>query len=243
MIHTHNHLRLGDNLVQLNFLRRLLAENPKTKITHYYNPQLCKGEEIMPLREGLEERLFIEVKGQPAESLDSWRGQEWYGHPDKLDFAKFHLDWFKSLSHKMGFLSPIRSREDLLFDYPALLQPTPTYDVIVINSQGLSGQFGGHNEMMYGELIKWLQGKGNSVLSTKPTGLCDDPTGKDVSWIGAVSTKAKIIVGNSTGVSWPCLNIHNQEALHILCLDTEEVVLTKRGKTVRSIGEAIKLLV
>jgi len=131
----------------------------------------------------------------------------------------------------------------LLFDYPALLQPTPTYDVIVINSPGLSGQFSGHNEMMYVELIKWLQSKGNSVLSTKPTGLCDDSTGKDVSWIGAVSTKAKIIVGNSTGVSWPCLNIHNQEALHILCLDAEEVVLTKRGKTVRNIGEAIKLLV
>ena len=92
MIHTHNALRLGDNLVQLNFLRRLCLKNPDLEITHYHNPELCKFKEIHALRSDMSLRLRIRpISEAPADSIDSWRntGGYWERHPDKLNFAKF----------------------------------------------------------------------------------------------------------------------------------------------------------
>ena len=57
-----------------------------------------------------------------------------------------------------------------------------------------------------------------------------------VVWIGAVSARAKLI-GTSTGPSWPCFNILNKNAKHILCLDTENVILTPRGSVARSVSQ------
>ena len=75
MIHTHNSLRLGDNLVQLNFLRRLCLQNPDLEITHYHNPELCKFEEIDALRSDISLRLRIRpISEAPADSIDSIYG-------------------------------------------------------------------------------------------------------------------------------------------------------------------------
>jgi len=81
VIHTHNGLRLGDNLIQLNFLRRLSLANPELEITHYYNPAFCKVEELDPLR--TERILLRPISEAPAESIDSWRnaGGHWERHP------------------------------------------------------------------------------------------------------------------------------------------------------------------
>jgi len=245
VIHTHNGLRLGDNLIQLNFLRRLSLANPELEITHYYNPSFCKVEELDPLRT---ERIFLRpISEAPAESIDSWRnaGGHWERHPDKLNFAQFHLDWFAELASRMGVKNPISTVDDLLFDYPALdsfISMTPDFDAVVINSPGLSGQFQNFNPEHFRTLVSRLVAKGHRVVTTEPTGLCPAFDGKNVTWIGAIAAKAKLIVGTSTGPSWPCFNVHNRLATHIMCADVENVVLTPRGRVARSPHHAISIL-
>ena len=245
MIHTHNALRLGDNLIQLNFLRRLCLANPELEITHYYNPALCRMEEIDALRSDISLRFRLKTIDQaPAQSIDSWRnaGGHWERHPDKLNFAQFHLDWFAELASKMAVKNPITTVDDLLFDYPALTENVENFDAIVINSPPLSGQFQNFSAQGFIDLIRLLQVKGMRILSTAPTGICACSQPHDVSWIGAASTTAQLIVGASTGPSWPCFNVHNRDALHVMCLDTESVVLTPRGRVARSPHHAISML-
>jgi hypothetical protein len=248
VIHAHNAFRLGDNLVQLNFLRRLCLQNPELEITHYYNPELCRFEEIDALRSDISRRLFLKTIDQaPKDSIDSWRGSDgyWYGHPDRLDFAKFHLCWFEELASRMAVKNPIRKTEDLLFDYWALesfIPMTEDFDVVVINSPGLSNQFTNFNKDDFTVLISKLVAKGHRVITTAPTEICPAFENKNVTWIGATAAKAKAIIGTSTGPSWPCLNVHNKDAFHLLCADTENVILTERGQMARSAFHAIHIL-
>ena len=248
MIHTHNALRLGDNLVQLNFLRRACLADPALAVTHYHNPQLCRFEEIDALRSDISTRLRIRsIEEAPAGSIDSWRnaGGWWERHPDKLNFAKFHLAWFEELAGRLGIPNPIRTVDDLLFDYPTLdsfIPMAPECDVLVINSPGLSGQFLNYNPDDFRDLIARLTLKGHRVHSTAPTGLCPHFENRNVTFIGAASVKAKLIVGTSTGPSWPCLNVHNRDKPIILCADHEDVILTRGSKMARSAHHAIHLL-
>lgn len=244
MIHTHNALRLGDNLIQINFLRRACLLNNDVTFVHYFDPNLCNGNELLPFIEGLESRIIIKTMEEcPRGSIDSWRGPLWYSHPQKLDFAAFHLFWFSHLSEKMGIDNPIKSVDDLLFDYPLLSSSDiPTYDAVVINSRALSGQFNNYDLGHYDVLIKELLNAGISVLTTHPTSLCDSSAGHGVAWIGAVSAKAKLILGTSTGPSWPCFNVLNKNAKHILCLDTENVILTPRGSVARNVPQISEIL-
>jgi len=248
VIHTHNALRLGDNLIQLNFLRRLCLQNPDLEITHYYNPGLCKFEEIDALRSDISLRLRIRpISEAPADSIDSWRntGGYWERHPDKLNFAQFHLCWFEELASRMCVKNPIRKVEDLLFDYWALdsfIPMAPECDIVVINSPGLSGQFTNFNPDDFRNLVSKLVSKGHRVISTVDTGLCPAFDNKNVTWIGATAAKAKAVVGTSTGPSWPCLNVHNKDAFHLLCADTETVIFTQRGQMARSAFHALYIL-
>lgn len=242
LVETHNALRLGDNLVHMNFMRRVVAQSDVDFI--HYVGDMCSHAELLPFTEGLEARIkILPIAQRPRSSVESWRGPYWYHHPKRLDFAEFHIDWFEHLAKQLGIQSPIHTKYDLLMDYPGLRNiHTPTVDVVVINSQPLSGQFGAYSESAYKAMILYLIDAGYSVLTTKPTGLCLDATGQSVAWIGAAAAKAKVVVGTSTGPSWPCLNVENRNALHVLCLDTENVILTDRGRVARTVKQAAEIL-
>lgn len=243
-VFTHNGLRLGDNLIHLNFLRRAALINPDVNFFHYYSPYLCNGTELAPFVEDIPSRInILPIEHRPSKSIDSWRGPIWYGHEDRMDFAKFHLFWFEHLASQMGVANPITSVDDLLFDYPLLYSASiPDFDVVVINSPALSGQFHAFDESAYNNLITTLVNAGYKVLTTKPTELCASAAGHNVAWIGAVAAKAKLVVGTSTGPSWPCFNVCNKNAKHIICLDSENVILTPRGSVARNVGQALQLL-
>jgi len=138
-IRTHCAFHLGDNLIQLHFLRKVALANPDRQFVHYaqnqYNWQLRPVIEDVP-------NLMLDDYGYtlPSDSINSWRGdkQIWYQSPNRNDFVRFHIyEWFPHLCYRMEVENPIRQPKDMLFDYPAIRSPIAdlvSFDVLVINS-------------------------------------------------------------------------------------------------------------
>ena len=126
----------------------------------------------------------------------------------------------------MGLGSPFRHVTDLLFDYPALLDPINgagkcEWDFLVVNSRPCSGQFMAYDRVEYmTPLIGKLLAKGYSVVTTQKTEKDDEwsKAGRyactvdhelSISAIGRLSLQCRHHVMVSTGPSWPTFNIWN----------------------------------
>lgn len=150
--HTFCKFHLGDNLIVLNFLRRLAARYPEHRFVH-----AVKSGWLPQLREVVKDLPAISLlplEQSPAGAIHAWSGAGrplWclpFGgfrdqHSDKFNWSRFHIDWLRHLAGQMGLESPIAKPEDLLFDYPAIREPVmPDWkcDVLVINARPGSGQ-------------------------------------------------------------------------------------------------------
>lgn len=151
---TFSEFHLGDNLIHLNFLRKLSKCYPTAQFVHatneHYIPQLqdvikdIRNISLIPLNECTSSAINAWTgSGRPLWFLN--RGGFIDTHPTPENWSQLHIDWFKHLAKKMGLESPIEKPADLLFDYPALQEITPITkdwkcDTLVINSQPGSGQ-------------------------------------------------------------------------------------------------------
>ncbi len=251
---THNSFHLGDNLVHLHFLRKVALANPYRKFIHAAQWQYLKQ-----LKDVVADVHNIELSDfnytTPSDSINAWRGdnQFWYSHPDRLDFVKFHVEaWFPYLAEKMNVENPIKCQTDMLFDYPAIaaspLLTHPSFDVLLINSAPGSGQFTSFNEWELGRLGADIAQKGFSVISTAPTPSSKIPCTADqnlsVTQIGHLSLHCHTIVMVSTGPSWTCFNIWNQNSikLRVILLDSERVHLSPNTMHCVRIEEAREVL-
>lgn len=250
---THNGYHLGDNIVHLNFLRKVAISNPGRKFVH-----AAQWQYLRELRDVISDvpNISLDEFGYrtPSDSINSWRGdnQFWYSHPDRLDFVKFHVDaWFPYLADRMGVDNPIKTRKDMLFDYPAIQNPpsdvTPDCDVLVINSAPGSGQFNGYNQYELGRIAMAIQQKGFAVAVTDehPDSLVSTQRlGYSVSQIGWMSLYCSVILMVSTGPSWPTFNIWNQDTVsqRIILIDSERIDLSPYTVHCSKISEAEAIL-
>lgn len=254
---THNGYHLGDNLVHLNFLRKVAQSNPNRKFVHavqwQYIPELRDLIRDVP-NLGLTDINYL----TPADSINAWRGANgfWYLHDDRNDFVKFHTkSWFPHLAARMNVENPVTKREDMLFDYPAIQQslngefPIP-FDVLVINSAPGSGQFGSFNAWEIGNLTGLLADKGHRVIATAPLPerignvKCTRDAELSVTQIGWLSLHCHTILMVSTGPSWPTFNVWNQDSvkLRIILLDSERVHLSPNTHHCSNIERAAQIL-
>ncbi len=252
---THNAYHLGDQIVHLNFLRKVALANPDRQFVHAAQWQYLKQ-----LQDVVADVPNIKLTDYnyttPSDSINAWRGdnQFWYSHPDRLDFVKFHVEaWFPFLADRMGVENPIKCAKDMLFDYPAIaaspgLLNHPPFDVLLINSAPGSGQFTGFNEWELGKLGCDIAEKGFSVISTAPTPSSKIPCTADqnlsVTQIGHLSLHCHTIVMVSTGPSWPTFSIWNQKSikLRVILLDSERVHLSPNTMHCARIEEAREVL-
>lgn len=240
---THNAYHLGDNMVHLNFLRRVALANPDRKFVH-----AAQWHYLKELKEVVADIPNIRLEEfhhmTPPVSIDSWRGAGnfWYQHPNRRDFVRFHVEsWFPYLAQKMRVNNPVMTREDMLFDYPAIKNPVSEipndFDVLVINSAPCSGQFMGFNQYELGRLATQMAHKGHRVVTTAPVfyGLdgksdipCTSDLGLSVTQIGHLSLHCRFILMVSTGPSWATFNIWNQDSIkkRIILIDSERVNLS-----------------
>jgi len=211
MIHTYNEYHLGDQLIHLQYLRRVSQENPHLDFTHHCQEQY--HDQLLPLTEGCP--ILLRDLRIPPEALNSWIGYKnfFYNHQKRRDWVAFHLDWFAYLSDRLEVTNPIACKEDLLFDYPALNQKAGMeIDYLIINSLPASGQLPSYNPQFFQKLVQNLTNEGAKVITTYPTGMCPCTLEQHltVSDIGVLSKSVQHIVAIDTGPLWTTFNIHNQ---------------------------------
>jgi hypothetical protein len=209
MVITYNQYHLGDNLIHLNYLRRL-----GIPAVHHCHPMYHK--ELAPLVEGTE--ITLGGTEVTAGAVDAWinTGNFLVSHPDKKDWVKFHFAWFDRLSEKLRVDNPIKTVDDFLFDYPALnKQVYPHFDYLIINAPPNSGQLPDFNYEFFKAKAQELLDQGFTVATTHPTDIrySTMDLGMSVSDIGNLSKYVSHIISVDTGPLWPTFNVHNKETV------------------------------
>jgi hypothetical protein len=158
---------------------------------------------------------------RPPDSIDCWIGAEGYhqNHPDWHNYVRLYVDFFGHLSQKAGVPCPIKRREHMLFDSPAVLGrqiPEKHYDVLVINARPLSGQWDfKHGEFL--ELVTQLRNNRLSVLTTHPCGIENVPATVNMRWkiadIAKQSMDVDWIIGVDTGPLGSTYNVWNSRTV------------------------------
>ena len=269
MTRTHNAYHLGDNLVHLNFLRRVALSMPDRQFIHAARwnniPQMrdvvsdVKNIKLISLEEDKYYAYADYTTPLIKDSVNAWRGAggDWYNHPDRNDFVKYHVDhWFPRISGMMGVDCPIKRTEDMLFDYPQLCSwqhPELHSQIIVINSRPMSGQFIAYDDYALCDLAVNLWRQNDSLITTSPipkeliprgTIKCTADYGLSVSQIGNLSLHARCIVMVSTGPSWPTFNVWNTITVRhrIILIDQEQINLSPNTVHCKSVREAVDKL-
>jgi hypothetical protein len=244
-INTHCCVRLGDNLCHLQFLRRLARRYPGTKF--YHSALACY---LPQMREVVRDLPNIELGEEMREgAIEAWKNHEgwWETHPLKNDFANFYIAWFDELAKRMGLENPIKDSQQLLFDYPALLEKTPMdgpFDFLIVNSPPMSGQLRSYTDLA--TTCTELKSRGFKVITTCPIlGVESTQDYKlSVSAIGSLSRQCRFIIMVSTGPSWPTFNIYNLESveLRIVLLDNEKLELAPNTVQVSNESSILPIL-
>ena len=238
---THNAYHLGDNLVHLNFLRKVSLANPDRAFVH-----AAQWQYLRQLQDVVTDVPNVELKDYnyltPSDSIDAWRGanQFWYSHPGRNDFVKFHVEaWFPFLADRMDVENPIKCAKDMLFDYPSIRDGEhQEIDVLVINSPPGSGQFQRYDESAFNPIITRMVEKSLRVVSSWPA------RGLSVTQFGHLSLFCHTILMVSTGPSWPTFNVWNQDSVkhRIILLEPERVNLSPNTMHCATVDEAAEVL-
>lgn len=230
MIKTFNAFHLGDNLVTLHFLRAIARAHPHETFQHCcsscYLPQLVEVVRDLP-------NLTVSALDECADGVNTWCGTDgwWYHQPDTDSWATTYLRWLGIVATRIGKPMPFTQPADLLFDYPALLHPSPSgfHSILVVNSPPLSGQFQGYSNDGFDRIIRLLYSAGHHVVTTSPSLISDVPCTRDqnatITTIGRFSQTCRAIVGVATGPMWTTWNIWNRTLINprIILSDRERV--------------------
>ena len=208
MIRTYNEYHLGDQLIHLNYLRRL-----GLPATHYCKAEYHKQLQLLVLDTDI---VLMDLPAKPQDAVNAWIGADnfFYDHPMKEHWVEFYLDWFEHLSNVLGAPIVMVSQDDLLFDYPALMAiQAEQYDYLIINSPPKSNQLPSFNQETFKRMAQELLDQGNTVISTYPLQICPNTLEKalDVTQIGILSKAVKHIIAVDTGPLWTTYNVHNKD--------------------------------
>ena len=182
--------------------------------------------------------------------MDGWKGAGgfFFSHEKKYQFGALYLDLFAKLSKDMGLSTPLKTTDDLLFDYPAIVkkQPAGSYDVLLINSKPLSDQFKTYNETDFIDLAHALRDKGLSVITSQKIidFECTLDTQCSVTDIASHSLHAKYFISVCTGAMWPSINVFNQDVHQFkIILNDHETVDIGKGITMCTDSRLLKSMV
>lgn len=239
---TFNEWHLGDNLIHLNWLRRVALENPARNFEHF-----LRGEDLGQCLQFVSDApniRLLHISEKPEGAIDAWKaaGGFFDGHPLKKQWVPFHLEWFAHLAKQIGVNNPITRPEHLLMDSPAVQKPCAIeddFDVLVLNSKPMSRQFSPWTPWYLDPVILALGFKGHRIITTNPSSYqskCTKDVGITAAGVGNLSLRCKLIIAVATGIHFPTWNIWNTESveLRIVLIDNGETHVGMPGKFVEA---------
>lgn len=246
-IHTHCALRLGDNLAHLHLLRALAQHRTGYQFVHWahrhYLPQLIEVVADLP------NITLHDLRYQPKGivSHDAWKnaGGYWEQHPQRNDYAAFYLEFYEQFAARLGLHSPFSKADDLLFNYPALLDyKSDPFDFLVVNSPPQSGQWMAYELEALDQLARDLFCQGHTVATTRPLRGIPCTIPNTVTGVGGISIQARHIIAVSTGPSWPTFNVWNVQtcALRIILIDRERIEIAPNTHHCKHVATARSIL-
>jgi hypothetical protein len=132
--------RLGDNLLAVNFLRKLVLSN-ELKIRY-----ACPREYHLQLYPFIEPTISLLPLEELKENWDNvWIAQNdvWFhSHPDFPYFHGLYYEFFQNLCIRLKLDCPVVQTSDVLLSHPAIAPiPGLDIDVLMLNCPPLSKQF------------------------------------------------------------------------------------------------------
>lgn len=214
-IFTFNRYHLGDNLIFLHLLRALAKQHDQTPFVHF-----CNGCDIHQLREVVADLPNIVLadfesplrQERQHEAIDTWKNYDHFWENSRFrwswsEFMLSHHDWTAA---RMGFVSPFKVREHLLFNYPALeCTPPPAYefDFLIGDSAPSSGQYAEWADHAKQPLIPIFQSLKNYNWTSRKN--CEGNPVHSISMWGKISMHCRHHIMVCNGPFWATLNVHN----------------------------------
>jgi hypothetical protein len=250
---THCELRLGDNLAGLHLVRKLAQAHPEDQFVHaanldYYN----QGKTLAEMVEDLKNVSIVDLRHRDSGSVDLWKGADgyFYNHPKWQHYVPFMLDFYALCCVRLGLPCPIKTVDDMLFDYPAIQKQgrfVGKFDWLVINSRPHSGQMPKFSYAAFEKLIEVMCKKYSVVVTEDTKGDYGQTFASTYSIheIGNLSLNCDFILMVSTGPSWPTFNIWNKDSvkLRIVLLENERIEFGGNTVHCNSVEAAQELMI
>jgi hypothetical protein len=219
----YNKFHLGDCLVSIHFLNKLLDKN-NLNINFY-----CNIEYHNQLKEFIS--LNNKIKLLPIESskgTNLWCGEILhkvkssneknypffcFTYPELEDVLKMVYESYKLVSAELNLVFPFKNKYDVIFDEEILSEEPKIgyFDYLIINSDCKSGQVSfsikEQDEIFY-YIIDKIKQSNKSFITTKKLGNypCTLDENLSIVEIGQLSKKAIKVIGVPTSLFWITLN-------------------------------------
>jgi len=224
-IHFHGNHHLGDTLISFIPLynARDYFNNNNIKICFY-----MRSEHIEQMKDfkPIDNFEIFDITQKPPNSIEIWDCNDYIFEPNKqkksnskiysgLSQNLYYLKYFNiklnELNIPVTFPRFCYEDEDLFYRYNNLNDKYKNIDILIINSEPLSGQYN-YDENIWNKYIEFLNKKYKIVTTKKVKNdiLCTRDDNLKIKDIGAISTAVKVVIAINTG---PIVALYNKYTL------------------------------
>ena len=213
----YNKYHLGDNIFNMILFYNIKDYIEKNNIIINYYFQSVYFNQVAEFIPSKNVRLF-DISKKPKLSLELWICNRFFGfiHEPKnyhISYNSFYKIFFNIALTKLRI--PIKLNrftykdEDLLSRYELLDEKYKNIDILVLNSQPLSGQYN-YDKNEWDNYIIFLNEKYKLITTTKVNNniVCTMDDNLTIKNIAAISTNVKVVIAVNSGVVPGLLNYY-----------------------------------
>ena len=225
ILHFHGNHHLGDTLISFIALYNAKEYFENNNITVYFYMNTEHIEQMNDFKPIKGIKIFG-IHNKPLNSIELWDCNDYLFEPNGkknnnskmysgLSQNRYYLKYFnirfKELMIPVNINRFCYEDDDLFTRYEILNDKYKNIDILIINSDPLSGQYK-YNENDWKSVIAILNKKYKIVTTKKVDGniLCTRDDNLRIKDIGAISTRVKVVVAINTG---PMIALYNKFTL------------------------------
>ena len=191
---------LGDHLWFIMFANRVMEDRPDITFDFYID--MAYHAQLLPFTDPA--KLALKNRDQKPEGCHvAWAGDGRFFHnyPAPHHYERLYFDWFKVIAKRAGIESPFTHYNELVWKIPKATVPAALdqdYDVLIVNSQPLSGEWHVHDT--FNPVGQRFVAEGYKVIATHPNtfgAVSTLDSGLDISQLSTLSQRCLNIVGIS----------------------------------------------